>query len=130
MSFIKIIFVCLSSLFLASCSVIMAAQKDGVSPKDLSSCKTRSCIIASGGEPLDSIKNSKQILVSEHFRALMPKGSAARAAMHGVLDVATFGIWEVAGTPIEAVKKKSTHYVVAVTYENDGQTVKKINFEF
>ena len=130
MSFLKTIIIVIYSFSLASCSVIMAAQKDGVSPKQLSNCRTRSCIISAGGEPLDSVKNSKQILVSEHFRALMPKGSAARAAMHGVLDVATFGIWEVAGTPIEAVKKKDTRYVVAVTYENDGQTIKKINFEF
>ncbi len=39
--------------------------------------------------------------------------------MHGLLDVATFGIWEVAGTPIEG-KKRGGFYVFKVEYDNDG----------
>jgi hypothetical protein len=34
--------------------------------------------------------------------------SAGRAVAHGAMDVLTFGLWEVAGTPIEAVQAKST----------------------
>jgi hypothetical protein len=118
------------SLSLSACSVIMAARSNGVNPKQLSQCKTRSCLIASGITPIDHEKNKHGQLKSEHFRATMPTGSAARAAMHGLLDVGTFGIWEVAGTPIEAIKGKKTGYVIGVKYTEDGSTIKHMSFEF
>jgi len=33
--------------------------------------------------------------------------STARAIGHGVMDVLTFGVWEIVGTPIELVVQKS-----------------------
>ncbi len=39
--------------------------------------------------------------------------------MHGLLDVATLGVWEVAGTPIEATKDKK-YVTVTATYKADG----------
>lgn len=114
---------------LTACSVVMAAKGNGVNPKELGGCKTRSCLIASGATPIDH--HSKQgKLYSENFRATMPTGSAARAAMHGLLDVSTLGLWEVAGTPIEGVKGKKIGYVVAVKYDQDGSTVKHMSFQF
>ncbi|BCA93816.1 hypothetical protein TUM19329_01770 [Legionella antarctica] len=108
----------------------MAARSNGVNPKQLSQCKTRSCLIAAGATPIDQNKNKQGKLYSENLRATMPTGSAARAAMHGLLDVGTLGIWEVAGTPIEAVKGKKTGYVIAVKYAEDGSTIKHMAFEF
>ena len=115
---------------LSACSVVMAANGSGVDPKELSECKTRSCLIADGPVPIDHVKNKQGKLSSENFRATMPTGSAARAAMHGLLDVSTLGIWEVAGTPIEAVKSKKTAYVIAVKYADNGSTIKQASFEF
>ncbi len=43
--------------------------------------------------------------------------SASRAIGHGVLDVLTLGIWEVAGTPIEGVQGESYH--ATITYDQD-----------
>ncbi|MCW8471489.1 hypothetical protein OQJ19_12650 [Fluoribacter gormanii] len=122
-----ITFVCLS---LTACSVVMAAKGNGVNPKDLGNCKTRSCLIAAGAIPIDHTNNKQGKIASENFRATMPTGSAARAAMHGLLDVGTLGIWEVAGTPIEAVKGKKTGYVVAVKYDTNGSTIKHMSFQF
>lgn len=108
----------------------MAARNNGVNPKQLSQCKTRSCLIATGATPVDVKKDKQGKIYAEHLRATMPTGSAARAAMHGLLDVGTLGIWEVAGTPIEAVKSKKTGYIVAVQYAQDGNTIKHMTFEF
>lgn len=115
---------------LTGCSVVMAAKGNGVNPKELGNCRTRSCLIAAGAVPVDHTNNKQGKIYSENFRATMPTGSAARAAMHGLLDVGTLGIWEVAGTPIEAVKSKKTGYVVAVQYNEDGNTIKHMSFQF
>ena len=115
---------------MSACSVVMATRGEGVEPKNLTRCTTRSCLIAAGATPIDSEKNKQGKRLSETFRANMPTGSAARAAMHGVLDVATLGVWEVVGTPIEAVKGKKYSYVLVVKYADDGSTIKHSSFEF
>ncbi|HYA76272.1 MAG TPA: hypothetical protein VED83_05120 [Burkholderiaceae bacterium] len=58
----------------------------------------------------------------------MPKaqGSTGRAVMHGLLDVATLGIWEVAGTPIESSYDKEKYYAIRVTYETGTENFKQI----
>jgi hypothetical protein len=127
---VRNILIIVLGLSLSACSVIMAARNNGVSPKHLTQCKTRSCLIAAGAAPIDNSKNKRGKIYSENFRANMPTGSAARAAMHGLLDVSTLGIWEVAGTPIEAVKGKKVTYVISVKYAEDGNTIKHMAFEF
>ena len=87
-------------------------------------------MVAAGAVPIDHEKNKQGKITSENFRATMPTGSAARAVMHGLLDISTLGIWEVAGTPIEAVKGKKTGYVVIAKYEADGSTIKHMTFTF
>lgn len=128
--FLRNVIVVLISISMTACSVVMAARGHGVEPKELSRCKTRSCLIATGAKPIETEKNKQGKRISETFSADVPSGSAARAAMHGLLDVGTLGIWEVVGTPIEVVKGKKNSYVVAVKYANDGVTIKHANFEF
>lgn len=111
---------------LTGCSVVMAAHQSGVDVTTLSSCKTRYCLINNGAVPIQSTQNKSGVLTEEVFQAQIPTGSVARAAMHGVLDVATFGIWEVAGTPIEAVKGRKQTYAIKVFYEADGSTIKQM----
>lgn len=43
--------------------------------------------------------------------------SGGRAIGHGVMDVLTFGCWEVIGTPVEAVTSGKT--TVTITYRED-----------
>lgn len=126
MNKIAFCFLLLSSFLLASCSVVMSANSGGVDAETLSKCKTRSSLIADGAQPISHKTNKKGKLVSERFKAQMPTGSAARAAMHGVLDVATLGIWEVVGTPIEAIKDKKRFYIVQANYKPDGETINSI----
>lgn len=126
MSKIKKSAIFIGVFFVSGCSVFMAAHSDGVDANTLGSCKVRGCLIGKGLTPVSSSKGASGRLISETFQGQVPTGSAARAAMHGVLDVATFGIWEVAGTPIEGVKNKKEYYAVKAFYENDGETIKGI----
>jgi hypothetical protein len=121
-----IIFFCFLASILSGCSVFMAAQQKGVDVKTISSCKTRSCLISHGATPIQVTKYKNGITATETFQAEAPTGSAARAAMHGVLDVATLGLWEVAGTPIEGVKNKKEIYAVKAVYASDGETIKAL----
>ncbi len=127
---VRMLLVTFICLFTSACSVVMASRNSGVNPKNLTQCKTRTCLIARGATSIDQDANKNGKLISENFRATMPTGSAARAVMHGLLDVSTLGIWEVAGTPIEAIKGKKTGYVISVNYEQDGSTIKHMTFNF
>ena len=115
----------LSLLFLPSCSVYMAAKKEGVSIDELNQCKTRSCIISKGAIPVETKKNGLYRIIEETYQVQKPTGSAGRAAMHGVLDVFTLGLWEVAGTPIEGSMGEKEMYPIRIYYE-DGDKIKSI----
>lgn len=109
------------SMQMSSCSVVMAANKKGTSSEELSACTTRSCILSKEVKPIESKKNKKGVVIEETYEVEKPQGSAARAAMHGVLDVATLGIWEVAGTPIEGTLNDNKKYLVKVNYDVSGK---------
>ncbi len=130
LSIVRKIVIILSCLYLTACSVVMAAKSGGVDPKEFTKCRTRECILVTGATPVDIEKNKLGKRTSETFQANMPTGSAARAAMHGLLDVSTLGIWEVAGTPIEAVKGKKQKYILVVQYMTDGNTIKHLTYQF
>lgn len=124
------VFLVLASFLTSGCSVYMAAKgNDGTDLEEVQECKTRGCLIAEGAEPIGAQKDKHGHLISETFKIIKPTGSAARAVMHGVLDVATFGIWEIAGTPIEASLGKEKSTAIKVTYESDGSTIKGISIE-
>jgi hypothetical protein len=115
---IKLLVITIICLALPGCSVFMAAQKKGISFEDISVCDTRMCLLSKGATLIKSEKGY------DIFKADKPSGSSSRAAMHGVLDVATMGIWEVAGTPIEGSMDKGMYYFKA-TYKAD-ETIKTI----
>ena len=111
---------------LSGCSVFMAAHKTGVDSEQLGECRTRACIISKGAVPLHAKKDNKGNIIEEAYQVKKPTGSAARAVMHGVLDISTFGLWEIAGTPIEGTMDKNKSYPIKVIYQNDGETIKAI----
>jgi hypothetical protein len=47
--------------------------------------------------------------------------------MHGVLDVATWGLWEVAGTPMEGAFDKDKYYGIKVKFEVGTENIKEIS---
>ena len=111
-------------ILLSGCSVFMAAKKEGVSIDELSQCRTRSCVISKGAVPTKTEKNEQGDTI-EAYTVQARKGSTARAVMHGVLDVFTLGIWEVAGTPIEGSMGEKKNYSVKIIYDKD-ENIKKV----
>jgi hypothetical protein len=47
--------------------------------------------------------------------------SAGRAVAHGLADVLTLGLWEIAGTPTEAVQGET--YQATVVYDDQGRVM-------
>ena len=116
----KVNFICLIFFIsmMSSCSVYKAASNEGISVSDIKKCKTKGCFLSHGMDILDRHQedNGKHI---ETYRAIARKSGVnyVRAAGHGVLDVATLGLWEVAGTPIEGSLSNNRGYITAkVTY--------------
>jgi hypothetical protein len=117
--------ICVFCLSSAGCSVYMAAKKEGTSMEQVNQCKTRSAVKSQQGVEVLSTDKNENGEISECYKIQEPTGSSARAAMHGVLDVATLGIWEVAGTPIEGSMGEKKYYSIKVYYDKD-ENVKKI----
>lgn len=109
---------------LTACSVGMAARTGGIRAEDVQECQTRECFV---GKDKVEVLEKRQLAnggYSETYKFQLKRGSAGRAAMHGLLDVATLGIWEVVGTPIEATKKKK-YIVVTANYNAQGRLTSK-----
>lgn len=112
----KIISLALLATICTSCSVAMAARKDGVSINRVQSCCTRGQLLACGVMIISSERMTSGELV-EVYQIQKERGSAARALMHGALDVGTCGLWEVVGTPIEACTDQREYYAIRVYYD-------------
>ena len=107
---------------LTACSVGMAARTGGIKIEDVTQCQTRQCLLSlDTAEVIDSTPQPGGGKL-ETYRYQLKRGSAGRAAMHGLLDVATIGMWEVVGTPMEATKKRK-YVVIKATYDATGKLV-------
>ncbi len=104
---------------LSSCSVVMAAQKEGTNVSNVQQCKNRNQFIALGGKIISSDRMPNGDLV-ESYKFKKERGSAARALMHGLLDVSTLGLWEVIGTPIEVCCDKVEFFCIKAIYDSDN----------
>jgi hypothetical protein len=107
----------------SSCSVVMAARKEGTSIENVQSSRSRGQILSQGGTIVSSERSPTGDLV-EVYQFKKEKGSAARALMHGVLDVSTLGLWEVVGTPVEACLNDQKCYSVRVFYDFNENVTK------
>ena len=68
----------------------------------------------------NSEKNGRRIDVYEYEIGNEP--SAGRAIGHGVMDVLTLGLWEIAGTPIEGVEGEKKRLLI--TYDENDYVIK------
>ena len=115
--------VLIAGVLLSGCSVVMASKHRGVEVAEIMNCQVEACFLALRDTEVlttDDTEEGKSVT----YRSLKKQGSSGRAVMHGLLDVATLGIWEVAGTPIESSKKKERFYIYTVAYDFDGGVVK------
>lgn len=111
------------TFLLTSCSVIMASDRGGTDIEAIQSARNRMRLIALGAQPVSSDKNDQGETV-EVFRIMKERGSVARAFMHGLLDLSTAFVWEIAGTPIESALDEKKYFSVKVTFEADEQIKK------
>ena len=122
-TFIKILSLCAIPLLFSSCSVAMAARKSGTNIETVQAARTRGQFLACGATVIGSERMPSGELV-ETYQYQKEKGSAARAFMHGVLDVSTCGLWEVVGTPIEACVNDEKYFTIRVFYDLYGNATK------
>lgn len=120
---IHIILSVISMCSLSSCSVAMAAKKDGSSIQKIQKCHNRMNFLALGGSVISSETLENGDLV-ETYTFKTEKGSISRAVMHGLLDISTCCIWEVIGTPIEG-SYSNDFFSVKVIYDKD-ENIKSI----
>lgn len=113
--FVSFALLAVSACYLSSCSVAMAAKKEGTDVSKLQQCKTRGQVIAQGGRVVSSERLPNGDLV-EVYLLKKERGSTGRAVMHGLLDVSTLGIWEVFGTPMEGYNSKE-FFSIKVIYD-------------
>ena len=110
----------LLAFILSSCSVMMASNRGGVDIEAVQSIRNRMQLIALGAEPISSAKNDQGETI-EVFKVMKERGSVARAYMHGLLDLGTAFIWELAGTPIESALNEKKYFSLKATFDADEQ---------
>ena len=89
----------------SGCSVYMAAKQPNEKNLEVFSVGTpRSLVLAEIGQPQASeMKNGTRVDVFSFVQGYSKGAKAGRAFFHGAADVFTLGLWEVVGTPTEAI---------------------------
>jgi len=129
---VLILFLILFPLLLHSCSVGMALS--GQEQKDTSVFyygAHRSFVHAKTGLPSHAIQDKDGKWIDTYLIITGNEPSAGRAIGHGVMDVLTLGLWEVIGTPIEAVAGGEEHdrFVLYYDEEDKIEKVDRIHIE-
>ena len=107
----------------SGCAVVMAVRQPD--RKELASLRvgaSRNDVIADLGAPTVSNTNA-QGNKEDVFQFRQGYGTgvkATRALIHGVADVLTLGLWEVVGTPTEAIFSGKA-MAIKITYDKDDK---------
>lgn len=111
-------------LIFSGCSVVMATKQPD--KKDLSVLEKgtpRNMVVAELGTPsLTEEKDGSKIDTFKFTQGYSTGSKTGRAFIHGVADVLTLGLWEVVGTPIEAIAT-GTDMTVVVTYDENDRVI-------
>jgi len=117
----KITVIILAVFTLSGCSVYMATQQPD--KRDLSVLKTgtsRPEVIAGLGAPIHTDKKADSTIDIFKFTQGYSTGvKASRAVFHGAADIATLGLWEALGTPIEGAADGNEVSLIVIYDEND-----------
>jgi hypothetical protein len=109
-----------SVMLLAGCSVGMAMSGD--KNPDIGAIRigsTRGEVEMHLGSPMRTNAGQGDTRTDVYEYEIGNEPSAGRAVAHGVMDVLTLGIWEIAGTPIEAIQGEK--YEATVTYDEQDR---------
>ena len=110
-----------------SCSVFMAANQPPKKDVNVLDRGTpRNIVISELGAPaVTRVENEKKCDIFKFVQGYSDGAKIGRTIFHGAADVLTLGLWEVAGTPIEAIANGNEVKVEVFYDEND--TVEKVN---
>lgn len=124
------------------CAVVMAAKQPDYKNVELFKVGTpRGALLGEFGHPTatDTRANGAKCDVFSFTQGYSTGAKAGRAFVHGVADVFTLGLWEVIGTPTEAIFSGSTvgyeacydkedrvQTVILLTPDNDGRGPKNV----
>lgn len=100
-----------------------AAKQAGATEKDIGKCETRECFVGLldyGGDILLSREQADGSL-EEIYQVRRRKGSTIRSFTHGVISVATLGLWNVVAYPIEGFVSSADFIVFRVDYDPEGK---------
>lgn len=112
------------------CSVVMAAKQP---PKRnlgiLKPGTSRGLVLAELGQPMATeTRDSHKVDVFAFTQGYSKPAKAGRTVFHGVADVLTLGLWEVVGTPTEAVFD-GQRMSLEVTYDEHEKVIKVIDLQ-
>lgn len=116
-------FACMLTLVLSSgCSVFMAAKQPDKKNVELFRVGTpRSVLLGEFGAPaVTEIRDGKKYEIFKFVQGYSTGAKAGRALFHGAADVMTLGLWEVVGTPTEAIFS-GEEMAFEVSYDEDDQ---------
>lgn len=126
--YILIILLSLLILSFSGCSVYMAGTKEGVTIEDISKSKSRAEVIYKDDvEIVDTKRDENGNVLHEDYFLLKPQGSFARAALHGLFDVMTIGLWEIIGTPVEQHMGEKVYVPVRIYYGENSE-INKVEY--
>ncbi|SEK84125.1 hypothetical protein [Nitrosovibrio tenuis] len=102
------------------CAPYMAATQPSAKNTELFRVGTsRNALLAEFGAPaVTEVRNGRQHEVFRFVQGYSTAARSGRALLHGVADVATLGLWEVVGTPTEAIFS-GDEMAYDVTYDKD-----------
>jgi len=118
MNRMKLTFLLIPAFFLCSCSVFMAAhQPDKKNLNFLKPGVHQSVVREELGRPVWSgEENGFQVDLFKFIQGYSKEAKVGRVLFHGVADLLTLGIWEIAGTPIELMES-GTDTSLRITYD-------------
>ena len=115
--------VLITALSSSGCSVYMAAKGDEEpNLTNVHRGASRGEIEMALGKPKNMTTDGDGKLTAIYEYTVGNEPSTGRAVGHGVMDVLTFGLWEVVGTPIEAINQ-GDKIKVTVLYDKDGNAL-------
>lgn len=138
----KVIVPIIASVVLSGCAVVMAAKQPDYKNVDLFKVGTpRGALLGEFGHPTasDAKPDGTKCDTFSFTQGYSGGAKAGRAFAHGIADLLTLGLWEVIGTPTEAIFSGSTvgyqacydkedrvQTVILLTPENDGRGPKNV----
>ncbi|WP_328987133.1 hypothetical protein [Thiorhodovibrio winogradskyi] len=103
-----------------------ASKQAGATESRIARCESRSCfmgLLEYGGQILLD-KQHPDGSFEEIYQVRRKKGSNVRSFTHGILSIATLGIWNLVGSPIEGFISSADFIVFRVIYDPHGQPTK------